>query len=135
MKTYFKGLRLAAFLIDTLLTTILILILENLLCAFFLKIFPKITIPIYITWIIFIILGVAYILFKDGFNGKSIGKRIMGLIVLQKDRKPCNFKSSFLRNFLLFIPLINLYEIYLFLSNPSRPRLGEKISNTKIEET
>lgn len=135
MRSYLKGLRFAAFLIDVLLTTVLILILANLTCIFLLKIFPKFSILIYITWIIFMLLGIAYILFKDGFNGKSIGKRIMGLIVLQKDKKPCNFKKSFLRNFLLFLPFINFYEFYLFLMYPNSPRLGEKISNTKIEET
>lgn len=135
MKSYLKGLRFAAFLIDAFLTTILILIFANLTCAFFLKIFPKISETIYLTWIFFILLGILYILFKDGFGGKSIGKRIMGLIVLQKDKKPCNFKGSFLRNFILFLPGINIYEFYLFLSKPSSLRLGEKISNTKIEET
>lgn len=135
MRSYLKGLRFAAFLIDVLLTTVLILILGNFTWIFLLKILPKSSMLIYITWIIFILLGIAYILFKDGFNGKSIGKRIMGLIVLQKDKKPCNFKKSFLRNFLLFLPFINFYELYLFLTHPNSLRLGEKISNTKIEET
>jgi len=135
MRSYLKGLRFAAFLIDALLTTILILILANLTSALLLRIFPKISFPIYINWIFFIILGITYILFKDGFGGKSIGKRIMGLIVIQKDKSPCSFKSSFLRNFLLFLPIINFYEFYLFLSKPNSPRLGEKISNTKIDET
>lgn len=135
MRSYLKSLRFAAFLIDALFVAVLILIFANLTCVFLLKIFPEISLIIYITWITFIVLGIVYILFKDGFNGKSIGKRVMGLIVIQADKKPCNFKKSFLRNFLLFLPIINFYEFYLFLKKSNTPRMGEKISSTKIEET
>ncbi|MEJ5165524.1 MAG: RDD family protein [Thermoanaerobaculia bacterium] len=135
MRSYLKGLRFAAFLIDALISTIFILLFSNITSAIFLKIFPDLPIPIYLTWAFFIIIGIAYILLKDGFNGKSLGKRIMGLIVIQENKKPCSFKLSFIRNLILFIPFINLYEIYLFLKNHQRPRLGEKITNTRIEET
>ncbi len=135
MKSYLKGLRFAAFLIDALLVTVFILILGNLSCAFFLKVFPQFPYVIYISWTLFVILGVGYILFKDGFKGRSLGKKIMGLIVRKENERPCNFSSSFLRNFTLFLPLINFYEFYLFLKGHNNPRLGEKISKTKIEET
>ncbi len=135
MKSYLKGLRLAAFLIDSLFVTVFILILGNLSCAFFLKVFPKFPYAIYISWAFFVILGVGYILFKDGFKGRSFGKRIMGLIVHQENKLPCNFSNSFLRNFTLFLPIINFYEFYLFLKKQNNQRLGEKISKTKIEET
>lgn len=135
MKSYLKGLRFAAFLIDALIATCFILIFSNLTSALFLKIFPGLWLPIYLNWTFFTILGIFYILLKDGFKGKSIGKRIMGLVVLQDNRKPCSFKLSFLRNLILFIPFINFYEIYLFLAKSHLPRLGEKITNTRIEET
>lgn len=135
VKSYLKGLRFAAFLIDALMATVFILLFSNLISALLLKIFPGLLLPIYLNWTFFIAIGVGYILFKDGFSGRSIGKRIMGLIVIQSNKKPCNFKLSFLRNLFIFIPFINLYEIYLFLAKSHLPRLGERITNTKIEET
>jgi uncharacterized RDD family membrane protein YckC len=46
------------------------------------------------------LLAVAYWLFADGFAGRSLGKRIIGLKVVDyKHGYPCRFGQSFLRNF------------------------------------
>lgn len=134
MKHYLKGLRIAAFLIDCLFATVMVLILGNFISFLYLKFFAKVSYPIYIFWIFFMLLGVLYLIFKDGFNGRSIGKRITGLKVILNDEKPCNFKASFLRNFMLFLPIINFYEAILILFKKNALRLGERISKTRIEE-
>ncbi len=86
-------------------------------------------------------------------NGQSIGKKIMGLCVIDvSSAMPCNFRNSFLRNFplvvailfgstsylwgfflILAVPLLTL-EVYLLLTLESRVRLGDVLGNTRVVE-
>lgn len=66
---------------------------------------------------------------KDSYRGKSIGKRIIGLQVINKStNKPANSLQCFIRN--LLIPIWPL-EILILIFSPSR-RLGDLIANTKV---
>jgi len=35
----------------------------------------------------------------------------------------------------VFIPLFNLVELVLFLKDPHKPRLGDRLTKTHVEET
>jgi len=64
---------------------------------------------------------------KDFLNGKSIGKRLVGLQVQNLNgQKSSEWKNS-LRNFLPIIPIDFLFT----LISPTR-RIGDRIANTKI---
>jgi len=81
-----------------------------------------------------------YFLFKDGFRGASLGKRLMGLMVVNlKTHAPCNFGLSALRNVvnlaLNFIPYVGwLIELVIAAAHEKGQRLGDLASNTQVIE-
>ncbi|MBY0470664.1 RDD family protein [bacterium] len=103
------------------------------------------------------LLGFIYSLLADGLNfgpfqGQSVGKRVLGLKVLNTVRKaPATYRDSALRNapvgvatffaiipvwgwfilFLVGIPLMAM-EIYLMLSVGNGHRLGDVMGDTEV---
>ncbi len=66
---------------------------------------------------------------KDNYRGKSIGKRFMGLQVIdRKTNTPASSFQCYIRN--LLIPLWPL-EVIVTLFSPSR-RLGDYLTNTEV---
>lgn len=105
------------------------------------------------------LLGFAYSLIADGmrfgsFRGQSVGKRIMGLRVIQVyTRKPATLRDSVLRNspvgvatFFAIIPLwgwlilvliglpLMIMEIYLMVTVETGHRLGDVMGDTEVIE-
>lgn len=105
------------------------------------------------------LLGFAYSLIADGmhfgsFRGQSVGKRIMGLRVIQVyNRKPATLRDSVLRNspvgvatFFAIIPLwgwlilvliglpLMIMEIYLMVTVETGHRLGDVMGDTEVIE-
>ncbi len=105
--------------------------------------------------------GIAYLLIADGlFEGRSIGKRLMGLRVVIRNadtKAACSFKESIIRNFpfgigyILFgvlkgIPLIGwifaiiilsvivIFEGLIILGNEKGIRFGDEIAKTQVIE-
>lgn len=95
--------------------------------------------------------GVVYFLISDGlFEGRSIGKKVMGLRVISlEENKSASFKESIIRNstltlgLLLFkvpffgwllAPIIFTFEFLLILGNKDGMRLGDDLANTKVIE-
>ncbi|MCG2726446.1 MAG: RDD family protein [Elusimicrobia bacterium] len=90
------------------------------------------------------IAGFIYTFVKDGidFGGldnRSIGKKVMGLRVINTETGlRCNYKDSALRQILFIIPIVNmliaLIEIVLVISDDKGIRLGDKIAKTMVIE-
>jgi uncharacterized RDD family membrane protein YckC len=84
--------------------------------------------------------GLLYVLLRDGiFDGRSVGKKVMGLRVINVvTGQPCDFKASAIRHALSAIPCVNvLYgiaEIYMVLTQPDRRRFGDKWADTMVIE-
>lgn len=78
----------------------------------------------------------AYLIFRDGFfGGRSIGKKLMGLKVINtKTNKPCSLKDSFLRNITLVIPILNVIDLLVPFIDPEGLRFGDKLAGTKVVE-
>lgn len=82
------------------------------------------------------IFGLIYFLFKDAMpfnNGQSYGRRLFKIRLVNSHDEQSLVKTpekSLIRHIILLIPLLNLYELYLFLF--SKSRLGEKWSETKV---
>ena len=77
------------------------------------------------------VLAAAYLLLADGLpNGQSIGKRVLGIAVIdQRTRKPCTYFQSFGRNFLL--ALLGIFD-WIFIFGRKHQRLGDMAANTIV---
>jgi uncharacterized RDD family membrane protein YckC len=67
-------------------------------------------------------------------DGQSIGKKAMKTrAVLEDSGAPItnDYKSSVLRNILLFIPIVSLVDA-LFIFGDERKRLGDKLAKTTV---
>ena len=135
VRKYIGGLRIAAFLLDGLVATVAVLLIGFLASSFMHKILPTRIGPINTVWGLMVLLGVAYFLCRDGFTGRSFGKRLMGLHVERADRGPCTLRASCKRNLSLLVPGLNLVELWLFLRRPHEPRIGDRFAGTRVEET
>lgn len=95
--------------------------------------------------------GLAYLLVADGlFEGKSVGKRLMGLkVVLDERGEICNLRASVIRNFtfaigyiLMSVPLIGFvfplvvlfFEGMLIIGDDRGMRFGDEIAKTQVIE-
>jgi uncharacterized RDD family membrane protein YckC len=79
------------------------------------------------TFIAFGAIAVIYFLLRDGFGGASIGKRIMGLKVVQgHNARPANALHSIVRNLFLLVPILNIVEFAMIINDREGRRLGDK---------
>ncbi len=85
------------------------------------------------------IFGLIYFLFKDSMpftKGQSYGRKLFKIkLVKEYDNSSIvdSPEKSLIRNIIFLIPLLNLYEIYLFFFKERR--LGELWSETKVIDT
>lgn len=70
-----------------------------------------------------------YLLFKDGFGGQSIGKRLLGIRVVQGSTgESCNLPRSFVRNVLGAFGIVDA----AFALGSKRQRLGDLAAGTSV---
>ena len=82
-------------------------------------------------------LAMLYILFRDGiFSGQSIGKKVMGIQVVNADGRVIHFVDSSFRNvlFLFYVvfPVAILVETIALIRNPEHRRFGDRIAGTRV---
>ena len=70
------------------------------------------------------------ILNKDALYGKSVGKRILGYVVISEEN-PASPLKCLIRNITFFIYPI---EAIVLLFNPSNKRIGDYLVNTRVEK-
>nr|WP_321412642.1 RDD family protein [uncultured Carboxylicivirga sp.] len=101
----------------------------DLIIAIGISLFPR------IGWIF----GLIYFLFKDAMpftKGQSYGRRLFKIKLVKNPHDESVEKypeKALIRNIIFLIPILNLYEILLFLF--AEQRLGEKWSETKVIST
>jgi len=124
MKKADIGKRIKAFLIDHIIYSIILVGPSTLLIPSdnFFSAFP-----------IFMIIAFIAYAFKDIFNGRSVGKRILGLYVRNHDdfAKTPRYYYLIIRNLFLFLWPVEL--ILLLIDRDSR-RLGDKLAKTQVVE-
>ena len=156
------GKRFVAFVVDSLIATLgvffilVFLIFSGIGGMFFLRGFSHTSyhyhsIPglaelgIFLAFILVILLivgwSLVYTLLKDGLgNGQSLGKRLVGLMVIKLENgEPCTFGVSALRNLTLLaqnlVPYVGfLIEPVVTLAHEKGYRLGDMLANTQVIE-
>jgi len=102
--------------------------------------------------------GLVYLLLADGlFEGRSVGKKLIGLKIVLEDGSQCGYKESIFRNFPFaagfilggifgVIPLIGwlmsfvifvvvlAFESLVIIGSDNGKRLGDEIANTQVVE-
>jgi uncharacterized RDD family membrane protein YckC len=125
-----KLLRIAAFLVDALSMSLLLILPASLISyAMTWTTTPK---GIQLVWWAALGILVVAMLFRDGFRGRSMGKQLLGLRVLTPRGEGCGYGRSFVRNFPLIVPVWNFVEVFLVLAG--KPRTGDRIAKTTVRE-
>ena len=121
-------LRVAAFLVDALVLSI-VLILPASLISYSLAWVGGAIKAIQIVW--FVALGVVGLgmLLRDGYRGRSLGKQMLGLRLVTPRGERCGWGRSIVRNALLV-----LFPIEMILVSRGRPRLGDRVARTIVTE-
>lgn len=125
-----KLLRIAAFLVDALSISILLVLPASAVSyAMTWAATPR---GIQIVWWAALAVLVLAMLFRDGFRGRSIGKNLLGLRLVTPRGEGCGYMRSFVRNIPLIIPGWNLIEVVLVLLG--KARTGDRIAKTTVTE-
>ena len=124
-------LRLAAFLVDALSISIL-LILPASLISYLLALLGGAVQGIAIVWGVAVAVLFVGLLLRDGYRGRSIGKQMLGLRLVTPHGEGCGYGRSIVRNLPLIVPVWNLVEAGLVIAG--RPRTGDRIARTTVTE-
>ena len=75
-----------------------------------------------------------YAFLLEGYMGQTIGKKIMGIVVVKENGDPCDYLSSFVRNLLRIIDGIFVYLVGLIviLVSDKNQRIGDHIAGTIV---
>jgi uncharacterized RDD family membrane protein YckC len=74
-----------------------------------------------------------YLLLRDGIGGRSLGKKLVGLKVLQEG-KQCTYVGSVKRNITMIVPLLNIVELIMPFVDAEGLRFGDKFAKTQVVE-
>lgn len=81
------------------------------------------------------LIGIGYFLVRDALiSGRSVGKFIVGLTVMDRKRNACSILKSILRNLLLFLPG-PVIEFFVMAFAKGGRRLGDRLARTQVIDT
>lgn len=124
-------LRIAAFLTDAL-SVAVILILPGSLASYAMAWIGGSVKAIQIVWYFALGILILAMLLRDGYRGRSPGKRLLGLRIVTPKSDHCGYLRSVVRNIPLIIPVWNLVEVFLVIAG--KPRTGDRIARTTVTE-
>jgi uncharacterized RDD family membrane protein YckC len=89
--------------------------------------------------LLYLALGAGYLLLRDAIGGQSIGKILLGLVVIDlQTGRISSLSGSIKRNCLLLLPGANVVAVALeartILSDPQGQRLGDRLAQTQVVE-
>ncbi|HEX7708539.1 MAG TPA: RDD family protein [Thermoanaerobaculia bacterium] len=123
-------LRIAAFLVDALAVS-LTLVLPASVVSYSMT-WAGVPRAIQLVWWAALAILLLFMLLRDGYRGRSIGKQLLGLRIMTRQGDHCGYGRSFVRNVPLVVPLWNLVEVVLVLAG--RRRTGDRIAGTTVAE-
>ena len=89
--------------------------------------------------VLYLAAGATYLLFRDAIKGQSMGKFLLGLVVISLETgRPSSLAGSVRRNALLLLPGANVVAIFLeagtVVRDPQGQRLGDRLAQTQVVE-
>lgn len=124
-------LRVAAFLVDAL-TLAIVLVLPASITSYAMAWIGGSAKAIQIVWWVALAILMIGMLIRDGYHGRSPGKRLLGLRLLTPAGEGCGYPRSILRNIPLVVPLWNVVEVVFVLIG--KPRSGDRLAKTSVRE-
>ncbi len=88
--------------------------------------------------LVFLFIIFAYFILMEAYVGWTVGKRILGMGVVDGTGNKIGFSKSLLRNLLRLvdgIPALNILGIILIISSPEGQRVGDRIAKTFVTES
>lgn len=89
------------------------------------------------SWLDWVFGTLGYLAFTtvcEGFHGSTLGKRVLGFVVLNEDLAPCSFRQGLIRSFLYLVD--SLFFGVVAASNmrgdPDQKRLGDEKAKTIV---
>ncbi|MEK6714420.1 MAG: RDD family protein [Nitrospirota bacterium] len=102
----------------------------DLLVLVILELIVKLTLKQDIHWSVLII----YWLLRDSLSGQSIGKRVVGLHVINTKGEGATPVEGIVRNIPIAIPFVSIIEYFVMLRNSEGKRIGDLIAHTKVTD-
>src|SRR3954470_18330495 len=124
-------LRIAAFLVDALSISLLLVLPAAVLSYTLAWIGGEIRV-IQNVWYGALGIVIVAMLFRDGWRGRSLGKQILGLRIATRNDRPCGYLRSLARNVTLIVPPVNLAEVIFVVAG--KRRIGDRIAKTNVTE-
>lgn len=124
-------LRIAAFLVDAV-SMAVILIIPASVVSYALAWIGGSVKGIQIVWWVALAVLIVFILLRDGFRGRSLGKQLLGLRLITRNGTACGYLRSLIRNVPLIVPVWNVVEVAFVLAGKSRT--GDRIAGTSVAE-
>jgi len=75
---------------------------------------------------------VFYMLLRDTFGGRSLGKFACGLKVIDIKERPLKISQAIIRNIFVVLPILPLVEYFVMLKNQQGRRIGDKVAKTMV---
>ncbi len=81
-----------------------------------------------------IVLWIFYGIIFETWRGQTIGKMLLGIIVVKESGEPCDFVAALLRNVFRIIDGLFLYLIgfIVIALTEKRQRLGDRLAGTVV---
>ena len=115
-----RNKRTFAFIIDMIVAAAFSLLINSILCYFDVKFIAAMV----------AIIGWAVLIGKDCLDGMSIGKRLVGIQVIDTNSKQiASPQKCIIRNLFYFIGII---DIFFMFTNSKSLRLGDKVTHTEV---
>ena len=125
-------LRIAAFLVDALSISIILIAPASLASYVLAWVGGGSIKAIQIVWWAALAILVLALLIRDGYRGRSPGKRLLGLRLVTPRGEGCGSPPSVIRNLPLLIPVWNLVEAVMVVLG--KRRTGDRIAKTTVTE-
>ena len=85
--------------------------------------------------LVFLFIIFAYLILMEAYAGWTVGKRVLGMKVVDEQGDKIGFTKSLIRNLLRFVdglPVFNILGIVLIASSPRGQRFGDRIAKTYV---